>query len=103
MNIVFPFDFSFLSHSKGHLDRKHSNVPADVLNSALNLAQSAHDLPPAIASPMLNYGQLSTVNFQNETYNMIHITDRLLNKLIQTGLVRFSNGRIFLKDFLEQE
>lgn len=46
---------------------------------------------------------LATVRFQNEAYNVVHVSDREINKLMQIGRVRIVNGKMFLKDSVDQE
>lgn len=46
---------------------------------------------------------LSTVQLENDTYNVVHISDCELNKLMEGGRVRISNGQMFLKDSVEEE
>lgn len=64
--------------------------------------------PPAIGDLTNNNGiqPASTsqiVCAQNEGYNVIHISDRELNKFMQSGRVEVKNGMLILKDSDEQE
>lgn len=46
---------------------------------------------------------LAMTPFRKEAYNLIHISDRELNKLMRTGRVQVCSGQMFLKDSIEHD
>lgn len=64
--------------------------------------------PPATQNPAdgnatERASTLRAVRVQNETYNVVHISDRELNKLMRNGRIEVKNGQLILSDSVEQE
>lgn len=47
--------------------------------------------------------KLSTLQFANENYNAIYVSDHVLNKLMRIGRVQIINGQMFHTDFDEEK
>lgn len=68
--------------------------------------------PPPIAN-LANASRNSSINKQpstpqviclrNEAYNVVHISDRELNKFMRSGRVGIRNGRLILNDSIDDE